>query len=106
MTFGHGSADYLKDSPECVAQAVVTRLKLLRGEWFLDLLEGTPYVPAVFGKHTRQTYDFAVRERILDTQGVTAIDEYESVFDGETRRLTVTVRISTIYGSASVQEVL
>jgi hypothetical protein len=105
MTIGHGDADYLKDSPECVAQAVVTRLRLLREEWFLDLTEGTPYVPAVLGKHTKDSYDFAIRRRILETEGVTEITEYESIFDGETRGLTVNVRISTIYGPAKVQEV-
>lgn len=106
MVIGHGDADYLKDSPECVAQAVVTRLRLLRGEWFLDLTEGTPYAPAVLGKHTKATYDFALRQRVLETEGVTDIEEYESIFDGETRRLTVNIRINTVYGPAAIQEVL
>jgi hypothetical protein len=106
MVIGHGEADYLKDSPECVAQAVVTRLRLLRGEWFLDLTEGTPYAPAVLGKHTRDSYDFAIRRRILETEGVTAIVEYESAFDGETRKVTVRASIDTVYGPARVQEVL
>ncbi len=106
MVIGHGDADYLKNSPECVAQAVVTRLRLLRGEWFLDLTEGTPYAPAVFGKHTRETYDFAIRQRVLETEGVTEIEEYESLFNGETRNLTVNIRINTIYGPVAIQEVL
>ena len=106
MVIGHGNADYLQDSPECVSQAVVTRLRLLRGEWFLDLTEGTPYAPAVLGKHTKTTYDFALRQRVLETEGVTNIEEYESLFDGETRRLTVNIRINTVYGPATVQEVL
>jgi hypothetical protein len=106
MVLGHGNADYLHDSPECVAQAVVTRLRLLSGEWFLDLAEGTPYVPAVFGKHTKASYDFALRRRILETEGVTEITEYESSFDGETRKLSVSVTINTVYGPANVQEVL
>ena len=106
MVIGHGSADYLKDSPECVAQAVVTRLRLLRGEWFLDLTEGTPYAPAVLGKHTKGTYDFAIRQRVLKTEGVTEIEEYESIFDGETRALTVNIRINTVYGPAQIQEVM
>lgn len=106
MVLGHGDADYLTDSPECVAQAVVTRLRLLRGEWFLDLTEGTPYAPAVLGKHTKASYDFAIRQRVLETEGVTEIDDYESMFDGETRRLTVNIRINTVYGPAEIQEVM
>ena len=106
MVIGHGNADYLNDTPECVAQAVVTRLRLLRGEWFLDLTEGTPYAPVVLGKHTRATYDFALRQRVLETEGVTDIEEYESIFNGETRTLTVNIRINTVYGPAQVQEVM
>ncbi len=106
MIIGHGDADYLKDSPECVAQAVATRLRLLLGEWFLDETEGTPYVPAVLGKHTRASYDFAIRRRVLETEGVTRILEYESLFDGETRKLTINIRIETVYGAAAIQEVM
>lgn len=106
MSLGHGGADYLTDLPETVAQAVVTRLRLLTGEWFLDLTEGTPYTPAVLGKHTKDSYDMAIRERVFDTQGVTSIMEYESVFDGETRTLTVTIYIDTMYGPIKLQEVL
>ena len=105
MVMGHGDADYLHNTPETVAQAVVTRLRLLRGEWFLDFTEGTPYDPAVLGKHTRASYDLAVRFRILGTEGVTEITEYESLFDGEERRLTINVTINTVYGPAAIQEV-
>ena len=106
MRIGHGAADYLRDSPETVAQAVVTRLRLLTGEWFLDLAEGTPYNPAVLGKHTKASYDMALRERVLDTQGVREIMEYESIYDGETRTLAVNIYIDTVYGPIRLQEVL
>lgn len=106
MAIGHGDADCLKDIPECVAQAVVTRLRLQRGEWFLDMTEGTPYAPAVLSKHTKGSYDFVIRQRVLETEGVTEIEEYESIFDGETRRLTVDIRINTVYGPAEIQEVM
>lgn len=106
FTLGHGTADYLNNSPECVAQAVVTRLRLLSGEWFLDLIEGTPYVQGVFGKHTQESYDLVIRERILDTEGVTEITAYESLFNGETRRLSIQVTINTLYGPVSFQEVM
>lgn len=104
--FGHGGADYLNNSPECVAQAVGTRLRLLAGEWFLDLQEGTPYAPAVLGRHTKESYDPVIRARILETEGVTGIVEYESEYDGETRRLVVSVTIDTVYGATTVQEIM
>lgn len=106
MLFGHGNADFLHDSPEAVAQAALTRLRLLRGEWFLDVTSGTPYVPLVLGQHTRESYDLAIRERVLDTAGVRSITAYESGLDGETRRLSIRLTIDTIYGEAVLQEVL
>lgn len=106
MQFGQGRGDFLKDTPDTVAQAVVTRLRLLVGEWFLDLQEGTPWRPAVLGKHTQDTYDAAIRTRILDTQGVVKIAAYESRFNPDTRTLSVSVRIDTVYGPTRIEEVL
>ena len=106
FSFGHGQADFHHNTPEAVAQAVATRLRLFSGEWFLDVTEGTPYVQAVFGKHTAQTDGPALRERVLDTEGVTGLAAFETVYDGEARRLTVNATIETVYGEAVVQEVL
>ncbi len=103
---GRGAADLLRDTPETVAQAVATRLRLLAGEWFLDLQEGTPYSQAVFGKHTASSYDLAVRGRILGTEGVVSISSYDSRLDPETRRLTIAVTIDTVYGPAEIREVM
>lgn len=99
---GHGGADYFTDDALGVAQAVKTRLALLSGEWFLDLTEGTPYATHVWGKQTRETYDPILRRRILQTQGVRALVSYESAWDAETRKLTVTAEIDTVYGPAAV----
>jgi hypothetical protein len=106
MLFGHGGADYLRNTPETVAQAVKTRLKLWRGEWFLDQEEGTPYNPAILGMHTRESRDLAIRERILDTPGVRGIDEYESETDPDSRALSVYARLDTVYGQAVLQEIM
>lgn len=106
IQMGHGNADYWENDSRGVAQAVVSRLRLLREEWFLDLAEGTPYVGGVFGKHTRESYDPVIRARILGTEGVTEIVSYDSSYDGDTRKLTITVSINTEYGETDIQEVL
>lgn len=103
---GHALADYLIDSPQTVEQAVLTRLKLFVGEWFNDTAEGTPWATDVLGKHTRTKYDPAIRRRILGTQGVTGITEYRSSYDGETRTLTISATVETIYGMVVMQGVL
>ena len=103
---GHGLADYLTDSPETVLQAVLSRLKLLKGEWFNDTEEGTPWRDKVLGKYTQSTYDATIRGRILGTRGVTRITEYSSSFSSETRSLTVSATVDTVYGRVIFQEVL
>ncbi|AOK62008.1 hypothetical protein WM29_23045 [Burkholderia ubonensis] len=104
--FGGGDADFFVNVPEAVAQAVQTRLRLLRGEWFLDTTVGMPWATDVLGKYTSGIYDAAIRQCILGTQGVTEITSYSSSVDPETRALTVSATINTIYGTTTVQSTL
>lgn len=102
-TFGQNGTNFLVNSPEAVAQAVKTRLALAMGEWFLDLSYGTPYQSKILGAGRVSTYDSAIQDVILNTQGVTAIIQYNSKVDPNTRAATVFVVIDTQYGSATVQ---
>lgn len=89
------------DTPAAVAQAVLTRLRLATGEWFLDAREGTPYDPEILGYGTQGTRDLAIKNRIVQTPGVLELLEYASSVDAK-RVFTVTARISTIYGPANI----
>ena len=105
-TFGNGQLNFYRNDPLGVAQAVVTRLRLWAGEWFLDLVEGTPYQINALGKHTAASADPMIRDRILNTEGVTAILAYDSYFDADNRIFHVSVTIETLYGTAQINEVL
>lgn len=105
-TFGRGQGSLLTDSPEAVAQAVMTRLRLLLGEWFADTSEGTPWATEILGKHTQGTRDAALQQRILDTQGVLQIDSYDSAFDAESRTFSLNCTITTDYGQTTISETL
>lgn len=97
---GHGSVNFLQNSAEAVAQSVMTRLALWQGQWFIDTDEGTPWIQGVLGKG-----DFAeslIKERILATQGVLSISEFESILNPDTRSMAITVTIETEYGSATL----
>jgi hypothetical protein len=100
MTFGRGSANFLVNSPAAVAQLVQTGLGLIRGTWFLDLFAGMPWLTNVIGYGTKPLYDLAIQNQILNTQGVTGIENYSSVFDPVKRSLTIpnTVTINTQFG--------
>jgi len=104
-TLGTGG-DFYVDEPAAVAQAVMTRLMLFTGEWFLDTQDGTPWRTEILGKYTKDTYDTVVTQRILSTSGVLGIASYSSAFDGATRQLAIAATIDTIYGQAAVQGTL
>lgn len=101
FVFGRGRSEFLVDTPETVAQAVETRLRLLEGEWFLDVTAGTPYFQQILGAGTLGLYDQAIKERIIDTPGVISIDSYSSALDSSARALTVSATISTQFGVAT-----
>jgi len=104
MQFGNGG--FLVDSPEAVAQAILTRLRLWAGEWFLDTSKGTPYEQAMLGTGKAQTAEPAMRERILETEGVESLQEFQLIADTQTRRLKFIASVNTIYGPAPVTGVL
>ncbi len=106
FAFGHQQSDYWNNVPDAVSQAVLTRLQLFTGEWFLDTSDGTPWRTEVLGKYTLQTYDAVIKDRILNTPGVTQITGYSSLFNGQKRSLTISATISTIYGSTTIKGTL
>ena len=101
-TFGQGDDTWLVNSPEAVAQAIKTRFLLWYGQWFLDTTAGTPWIQSVLGKQKPDTYNLAIRKRILETQGVSSITAFNITFDGTTRRVTFTATVETIYGTTTV----
>ena len=106
-TFGAGVANFLVDTPAMVAQSVLTRLRLWRGEWFLDVTEGTPWMQEVLSadiKNTKSLYDLAIQNRVLQTAGVVSISNYSSSVplneDGTpSRKLSISMSIDTLYGT-------
>lgn len=101
-TFGQNGANFLVNSSATVAQAVQTRVKLIAGEWFLDITEGMPYDTDILGAGTESTRDLAIQAYILATQGVNEILEYASYLNPATRQFTWAATIDTDYGTTTV----
>jgi hypothetical protein len=105
--FGQGAANFLVNSPACVAQAVLTRLNLWRGQWYLDNTAGMPWLQNVIGVNTGPFYDTAIQQYILATQGVSQIQGYSSSLNRATRALTIKIaNLVTIYGSTPFAAVI
>lgn len=100
FTFGKGKENFWTDVPDAPGQAILTRLKLELGQWFLDLDDGTPWNTRVLGKYTGNTRDPVIRSRVVETQGVRFLIEYSSHFDPEARGWGVVMTVDTVYGKS------
>lgn len=78
---------------DAIAQMILVRLRVLRGEWVLNALLGVPYFDEsiMLGSSSGSVRRFVepLRKTILATPGVKRIDSIEPSFDGETRTLSV-----------------
>lgn len=103
--FGNSSKDFLKDA-DAVQQAVLTNLKLLKGEWWEDTEKGLPLFNSILGQRgtpeNLNAIQMLVTDNILSVENVTSIDKYAYSFDTVTRQYTANCLINTAYGSIQI----
>ncbi len=98
---------------DAVAIGIRTRLLMCRGEWFLDLDKGVPYLPTEDGTVTEseailgQPFDpvkirAALLELILETPGVLDVPVLRTQFDAAERVLTITWVARTRFGDTPI----
>lgn len=103
MTFGRGLANFAREG-EATAQAVKTRLYLIQDEWFLDLLAGVPWLQRIMKKPGNMPLTEAIiKRRILETEGVRAIDAFSMRINSETRVISIEAQIRDAYSDKSTQ---
>ncbi|EMB4322239.1 hypothetical protein RJ492_001211 [Pluralibacter gergoviae] len=81
---------------EGTQQAIICRLRLFLGEYFLDATAGTPWFQSILGKNSREVAEINVKQRIISTPGVLGISEFNLVIDARERRMTVTASVVDI----------
>jgi hypothetical protein len=104
-TTGQGKQNFLTGA-EAVAQAVYTRLRLLKEEWWEDQEDGLPLFQQILGRFgpngNKDAADLLIRSRISDTAGVTAINSFSSIYTVSTRSYSFACEIETEYGSTTL----
>lgn len=89
-----------------VAQHVRSRLLFYQGEWFLDLSAGVPYFQKIFTKPADVgEVESIIKSEILQTEGVERLLTFESDYNSETRKLTMSASLETVYGVIDMSEV-
>lgn len=98
---------------EAVAQGIRIRLLSFRGEWFLDLDDGVPYLvregvtadEALLGQRWDQTKAVqAFRAAIVAAPGVDDLTRLTVEFTGATRTMSVSFEVKTSFGVIVVNE--
>jgi hypothetical protein len=100
--FGQGLANFYINSAYGVGQKVVTRLKLIQGEWFLDNSAGTPWFTEIFGYTNPTVRDLVIKNVILTTDNVNELISYTSSVNPTTRNFDVTAEIGTTFGPVTI----
>ena len=84
---------------EEIAQTVKTRLALFLGEYFRNITDGTPWYEQILGKFTSlDVAESVLRVRIAATPGVVRLTSFDTDFDIDSRKYSVTAGILTIHG--------
>lgn len=82
---------HLVDGDDAIVQHVALRLRMFRGEWFLDSTVGMPYYERVLVKNPDLVaVRSAFRQAIASTPGIASIDKFDLALDSTIRKLTVT----------------
>jgi hypothetical protein len=91
---------------QAVAQNVLTRLKLWRGEWWENLNLGLPMFQTILGQLASPkgllAMQLAVQQVILGTPYVTGISSMNVQFNEGTAQLVITATVQTVFGQTSV----
>lgn len=105
-SFGKNMQNFIIDA-EAVAQAVKTRLLLLKEEWWEDTGEGLPLFQSILGQSGTEEHlvaaDLLIRERIIGTTGVANIASFNRTY--ENRQYAISCTITTTTGQTATVEV-
>jgi hypothetical protein len=94
------NADFvlLDNTREETRQRIVVRLNFFRGEWFLNLLEGTPWFDVLGAKGAEDDLRVLVSQVVSSTEGVAAVESI-TVTEGARRTYAVDFTVRVIDGS-------
>jgi len=83
-----------------VRQKIECRLQFFFGEWFLDNTQGVKLYETVFVKNPNLSLIASTfRAAILETKDVKSIIEYNQEYDPKLRKLEVSFKVNTKYGT-------
>lgn len=98
---------HLISGADATAQRLAQKLRLFRGEWFLNTAAGVPWFQEVLGRNDPRGEVIAsiFRATLIDDPGVEELLEFDVGYEGVDRILTVNFKVKAIDGQViEVQE--
>lgn len=102
--FGKGRNDY-KSRNSAIAQCIKTRLQSFLGDCFFATEEGIDWFNLLGGKN-QLALELAVRATILNTPLVTRLLSSSVELDRETRLITLSYAVETVYTGLTEAEII
>ena len=101
----NGDLEVIGSEVENNLQRLNIRLRTYRGEWFLDTNEGIPWIQELLNtRNNKAAVDTAIRQAIINTQGIVSILSYESEQDTGSHLYRVSVVVSSSDGNQGTIE--
>lgn len=92
---------------EALRQFLKQRLQMFYGEWFLDSSLGVPYFQEIMTKQPSfEAVDAIFKRQILETPGITQLEEFNLEYDNATRSLSLGFRAKSTEGVIDFNEVI
>jgi hypothetical protein len=100
FVINNGDVSMTPTDDEGIAQNIVQRLRILKGEWFLDRTVGLPYFEIILEKNPDSNLVATIiKNTILETKGVTKLNKFSLYFDNKARKASVTFEVTTENGA-------
>lgn len=104
--FGHGLSDFASET-EAVAQAITTKIMLLKNEWWEDLEAGTDLFQNILSQKLTDegvnAIDIIIKDRVLEVKDVATIREFKSQVNRNAKTYTANLLIETTFGDLEKQ---
>lgn len=94
-TFGKGLSNFATQN-DAIALNIRTRILSWIGDCFFDLKAGIDWVNRLGSKNQAALLDLDLRRRILETEGVTGLTQFDII--NQDRAFTGNYTVNTIYG--------
>jgi hypothetical protein len=102
--WGQGLQSY-RDGEGAIEEDMITRLRSWKNDCFFDLAAGIDWYN-LLGSSAVKEIERQIFRMISGVDGVNAIESIEATRDTASRRLSLSIRVNTIYGTREIGEIL